>query len=503
MLLRTFAFLFVLQSSFLFSDLLYKVKELSIEEHESSIDGTYTVRKKFKVGESYKNESSKTAKFFIGDQVGGCISKGGEITLNKAVNKVSSVKLSVGTARFRVKPLKTEAFEVRTPSAVAGVRGTAFSIYLDGEHERITLPEGQLEVIKDDKNVNISAGEKIAVRGGELLDSEKMNAGEMESEMNLILGDVRYKNAKIDKALEIYEKKVKDYKEKIKSGTDKEGEKVKKVIDSEMKKSEKSGEIKMLDELERVKGNLNFRTRNMVVMKSLLSYHQAVDKVFSRYQPYLDKEHAKMKKAFKDEIKKSIKSKDLDTARDLDSWMTDSYKGSKIYPKYHETQSRQLIILKDGFANISGQKASYKLEGNKLYVSIVEGPMKGWTDIWETRDEGKTFRNTVLDSTNKVKKKKIFSFGKAERQLIALYAELHSKYEGLNGSNWSFSEKTVFIDNKELKFALKDNMLTLISEMGPIMMWETRDGGKSFRLVRTKTETTKYENSRRVIQAIE
>ncbi len=57
-----------------------------------------------------------------------------------------SVLLFKGESRFKVKPAssKEESFTVRTPTAVAGVRGTDFNVSLDSTETTITVFEGEV-----------------------------------------------------------------------------------------------------------------------------------------------------------------------------------------------------------------------------------------------------------------------------------------------------------------------------------------------------------------------
>jgi hypothetical protein len=68
------------------------------------------------------------------------------ITLDKKKNILLDQKK--GTSWFKINPLRSEkSFKVKTPSAVAGVRGTAFSIQIDSDSvTAVCVCEGSVEV---------------------------------------------------------------------------------------------------------------------------------------------------------------------------------------------------------------------------------------------------------------------------------------------------------------------------------------------------------------------
>lgn len=376
---------------------LYKEKELFIEEQVSSATGTFTEIKRIPTDEPYRNKTKKTAKFFLGEKLGGSISSGGKITLEKPEGKKSSIKIDLGTVRFRIKPLeKEEIFTVRSPSAVAGVRGTSFSIYLkeDGD-QKIALPEGKLEVRKGAKIVNLNAGEKVEVNGGDLLDALVMSEAESKEEMEHILADVRYRNEKIEKALEKYEDKIKGYKGKIEDQKQKDTDKVKKIIEDEIEKAERAGDIEEIDELEKVKLNFDSPTKNTKVQRAILAYNTSTEKMRKRYAPSITRENEKLEDVFRDEIADSIKDGDRDTARDLNSWMKEAVQGIKVYPRYFVGLNGGHFLFND-----DGTKNNYDPVANttkgedkwELKKNFMTNTYKSNHDIYETHDDGLTFR---------------------------------------------------------------------------------------------------------------
>jgi len=482
-----------------FADSLYKSKDMSVEEVIESANGSLKEIRKIKLGESYINKTKQSVKFFIGEQVGGSLSSGGQMTLEQPVDKNTTLKLSIGIARFRIKSLKEEAFVVKTPSAVAGVRGTSFSVYLEGDDEKITLPEGRLDITKDDKTVSLNAGEKVAITKGELQNKTEMSAEESGVEMNLILGEVRYRNIKIEKAIESYDEKHKYYKEKIDSGKAKEEEKLQKVIDDEIKKAERGADIKMMDELEHLKTNLTARTSNQTVQKYMELYNVAIEKINKKYQPTIEKENEKLEKVFLDEIARALKDNDKSLARDLDAWKDGTLQTAKVHPKYFSsTEGRGgAEFLEDGRVRINGEKGTYVLKGNLLEITYQGGPYDGCVIVNETRDAGNTFRLIMIDRDNKLNKRKSFTYETSDQEWRALNIEIAPVYKQLpTGEIWNLADGVLTKNGEKLRYKIDNGHLIIFNEKELIAAWETRDNGITFRLVKTKNLAMPYESSK-------
>ena len=87
--------------------------------------------------------SSKT-QINLADRAGNKITIGGNTELK--IETVSNLKLMAGTVTAFLKKLKPKSkFEVHTPTAIAGVRGTAFSMWTDSMTTTLTVVEGEVE----------------------------------------------------------------------------------------------------------------------------------------------------------------------------------------------------------------------------------------------------------------------------------------------------------------------------------------------------------------------
>lgn len=96
------------------------------------------------------------------------------LTVSKNVVKNrsgNSLGLSLGTGSIacKVKKLSTESsFEIYTPTAVAGVRGTDFAVAagIDGSAQ-VSVSEGMVNVGKDNADVNVAPGQKTTALLGD------------------------------------------------------------------------------------------------------------------------------------------------------------------------------------------------------------------------------------------------------------------------------------------------------------------------------------------------
>lgn len=74
----------------------------------------------------------------------------------------TTLNIDLGKAYFRVNKLqKGSTFEVQTPFATAGVRGTMFSVESTGEKSRYRCYSGSLNVVKDGRTYVVNEGEEL------------------------------------------------------------------------------------------------------------------------------------------------------------------------------------------------------------------------------------------------------------------------------------------------------------------------------------------------------
>jgi hypothetical protein len=308
----------------IFSDDLVGIKEITIEEEITSAEGTHKSRFQLKEGKTYTNETEKPAKFFVSDKVGGALSKGSKLKLfTKNDQKKTKVTLNLlkGTAHFRVKKLKRQEFKVKTPSAVAGVRGTIFTIHLNDDKEEVKLPEGELS-IKDNTGQEeiLKDGNKISIKNNIVAKPIKMDKVEIDNQKKLIITATNFRNFKIEKAIEKYEKEKKYFNEKKDTLKSKESLKINKELDKELKKAKKKGDLKQIDSLNKLRTDHNLNSDNFPGVKKLIDgKNKKLTITVSKYQPKVDKVKVSLLKTFDSEIKKYLKI-EPDIANDLKSW---------------------------------------------------------------------------------------------------------------------------------------------------------------------------------------
>lgn len=105
-----------------------------------------------------------------------------ECRLDKRTDAALSLfQLDVGRIWVRViRSLSADSkFEIRTPTATAGVRGTTFSIEVgpDGSTE-ILVYEGDVEVQSGGQTYGVDEGQAVAVRGGGEMDARELSEEE-------------------------------------------------------------------------------------------------------------------------------------------------------------------------------------------------------------------------------------------------------------------------------------------------------------------------------------
>ncbi|MCX5786384.1 MAG: FecR family protein [Elusimicrobia bacterium] len=148
-----------------------------------------------------------------------------ELKLDAAGRKYSFAFLA-GKAMWLAAKFKSDLaskIEVRTPSAVCAVRGTAFSVALSSQNTSVGLFEGVLAVTAGAENKEIAQGSEADVSGGSLavqphlsrlMEGERKTYNKLKNRVE----DLRKKLAKredfIDSFLAEQDKKVSDYKKR-------------------------------------------------------------------------------------------------------------------------------------------------------------------------------------------------------------------------------------------------------------------------------------------------
>ncbi len=121
--------------------------------------------------------------------------------------RTSSIILNSGRVWAKVKKIYQELtnFEVITPTAVAGVRGTLFSVYTNGEETTLSVKEGAVDLSSiDGQNKELVTQEQMGIAAKGVVTLEKQIR---EEENN------RWKNKNIEEWLEKAEKGMKNKKE--------------------------------------------------------------------------------------------------------------------------------------------------------------------------------------------------------------------------------------------------------------------------------------------------
>ncbi len=105
---------------------------------------TKNPKEKFEVkkGDTIKTDSKTQVN--LADSSGNKISIGGKTEVK--INSANNLKLIAGTITAFIKKLRPKTkFEVHTPHSTTGVRGTAFSLFTDGNVTTLTVIEGEVE----------------------------------------------------------------------------------------------------------------------------------------------------------------------------------------------------------------------------------------------------------------------------------------------------------------------------------------------------------------------
>ena len=294
-----------------------------VETIKSSSGEDVAIQKDIKAGETYTNKSEQYARLFISDKVGGSLEKGASVkVLSKSQQRKKKLVLDLlkGTARFRVKKMKRETFKVKTPTAVVGVRGTLFSIYIEGDgKEKIVLPKGKLEIEDNKKKeVKLSNNEKVSVINQAIQAKEKMLEDESKKELELILKQTSFYNAIIEKAIEKFEKIKPDIEEKIKKASKSSFQKLNREIEKELKKAEKANDQETINHLNQLRnGVLPEKSSISKINSILLKIIKTNDALRKKYDPLLISENIKLLEVFDSEIKKAEAMSDQYYSKEL------------------------------------------------------------------------------------------------------------------------------------------------------------------------------------------
>lgn len=122
-----------------------------------------------------------------------------------------------GKAMFFVKKLD-KSYNVKTPTAVCGVRGTNFSIVADENISEVGLFKGIVEVEKDDKRLILKPGQlaiitrqdiKVENRLSSIMDKEKKRAEKLEKYFENVMIRLKKRDETVRKKIEDLNKKMK------------------------------------------------------------------------------------------------------------------------------------------------------------------------------------------------------------------------------------------------------------------------------------------------------
>jgi len=305
---------------------LVGIKEIYIEEKIKSVDGEeFSNMIKLKEGDTYENKTETTAKFFISDKVGGSISKGGKFKLN-AKDEQTKTKITLnllsGTTRFRIKKLKKQDFKVKTPSAVAGVRGTSFSVYLNDNWEEIKLPEGELAVTDTNgKQVVLNAWDKVTIKKGGIGKPKRMDGKEQEQEVNKILSEATFRNFNLEKAFEKEKKEKEIFKQNEIKYMKSSLESIDTKINKELKKKKKLNDeeaIKKLNKMRYDYADYDYQYNHLGLSDMFSAMYKKKDAYINKKISILTKLKEYILKVYDNEIKKAKQNKEFSYVIELE-----------------------------------------------------------------------------------------------------------------------------------------------------------------------------------------
>lgn len=156
-----------------------------------------------KTGDVVRSAAASSAEFKWADGTRWKIMPGTEITVKKSTRNTvkradrSELKLTAGKVFIRiVKALQpASSFEVETPTAVAAVRGTIFSVEFKNGKSEIAVFKGRVAVKSDGEEETIEPGRAaISNAPGDLREqSDASAAAQFESEQTIVLPELEAK----------------------------------------------------------------------------------------------------------------------------------------------------------------------------------------------------------------------------------------------------------------------------------------------------------------------
>lgn len=141
-----------------------------------------TSRDVIRAGDRIRTGSDGRLEFYLGKEIFIKVSAGSEIIIGENLSRGSSLGLKSGRiwARFKNLWQKITSFEVITPSAVAGVRGTLFSVFTDGDSTLLSVKEGKVEfkAISGKEGIIVNTNQMSIARSGRISSPVKMDEKE-------------------------------------------------------------------------------------------------------------------------------------------------------------------------------------------------------------------------------------------------------------------------------------------------------------------------------------
>ncbi len=291
-----------------------------IEESVKSKGGEDILQmRELKPGELYRTIETP-AKIFVGDKVGGSLEGFIENpTLERKKSEKIDLILNTGTLRIRAQKLDTD-FSVKTPGCVIGVRGTHFKLVATEGKTDVVLPEGKLELTANDKKQVLNAEEKVAAFADHFGETGKMTQDEVATEMREIVSATRFRNIKLEKAVDEYQQKVQKSKLEMENKMNDEKSKLEQEIDKEIEKSKTKGDLDSIDKLQKLKEGFDQESSIKSIEIRRKSYVSKREKLMEGHDGIVTKESEKLSVLFDAEIREATKKDDLGYAREMKEW---------------------------------------------------------------------------------------------------------------------------------------------------------------------------------------
>ena len=296
-----------------------------LEEQFSSGSGEIvSSKRKFMDGENYTNKTGKYVKLYFTDKAVVSLGSKAKFTLpSKAQRKKQNISLIVddGISRFNVKNLKQEEFKIRLPSAVVGVRGTKFAIYLDKKSE-VKLLTGSIDVKDLNENkVILKPSEKVLIDNGALQPPMEMGKEEFTKELKLLESETTFYFPGIEEAIEKYHKEMNKVKSDKSKAQNAEAEAIKREIDKEIEKAKRKNDQNSIQLLEKLKENFKESTEGYPKIDRYIEvFYKHIEANDKKYTPKERAASARVSKIFDKEIKQAIRNKDMGVSDYLQNW---------------------------------------------------------------------------------------------------------------------------------------------------------------------------------------